>query len=126
MHKRAWVETHGTDTSTVCEGSVFDFLRFEGKYKLHHLVEGRWLGSGVAHLATHTWQNPVCLQRRSTRILQQNLGNRTWDGSDSVSPRPGEPVVVWMVAETSSPHACGAPHSNGHGTNTQEESLQHG
>ena len=59
MHKRAWVETQGTDTSTVYEGSVFAFLRFEGRYKLRHLVEGRWLGSGVAHLATRTWQNSV-------------------------------------------------------------------
>ena len=41
----------------------------------------------------------------------QEYCNRTWDSSDSVSPRPGEPVVVWTGAVTSSPQACGTPHN---------------
>ena len=43
------------------------------------------------------------LNRRSTRMLQQNLGNRTWDVSATVSPRPGVPVVVWTGAVASYP-----------------------
>ena len=56
----------------------------------------------------------------------QEYYNRTWDGTDSVLPRPGEPVVVCTGAVTSSPQACGTPHNHRPATKTQEESLQHG
>ena len=55
----------------------------------------------------------------------QEYCNRTWDGGDSVSPRPGEPVVVWTGAVTSSPQAYGTPHNHRPATKTHEESLQH-
>ena len=56
----------------------------------------------------------------------QEYRNKTWDGSDVVSPRPGEPVVVWTGAVTSSPQKCGTPHNHRSATKTQEKLLQHG
>ena len=53
----------------------------------------------------------------------QEYRNKTWDGSDSVSPRPGEPVVAWTGAVTSSPQACGTQHNHRPATKTQEELL---
>ena len=50
----------------------------------------------------------------------QEYWNGTWDGSDSVSLRPDEPVVVWTGAVTSSPQACGTPHNHRPATKTEE------
>ena len=52
----------------------------------------------------------------------QEYCNRTWDGSDSVSPRPGVPVVVWTGAVASSPRTRGTPHNHGPKTRTLEVS----
>ena len=48
-----------------------------------------------------------------------NLGqHRSWDGGDTVSPRPGVPAVVWTGAVASSPRKRVTPHNHGPITKT--------
>ena len=59
--------------------------------------------------------------RRSTRILQHNLGRQCL--SVAKTGRTGSSMDACV---TSSPQACGTPHNHRPATKTQEESPQHG